>query len=79
MEVGIFKALLDHGISVAILGFLLWYIVKPLVDAHIEVIRDIGVSIKDGNKDRDDQFHEIKGEIHSAKKEVISEIKNLKS
>lgn len=79
MDGAIIKALLENGIAVAVLGFLLWYIVKPIVDAHIKAINDIVETMKEERKACQALFQELKGELHSVKEEIITEIKNLKS
>jgi len=44
------KLLLNNGVSVAILAFFLWFILKPLINAYIKTLSDQSESMKELSK-----------------------------
>ncbi len=80
-NVNILKTLIDNGVAIAILGFFLWFILKPLINAYIKSLEDVSASMKEIlvnlKEDRIILINEIKNlneKLYETKREIISHI-----
>lgn len=85
MNQEIIKFILNSGTAVAILCFVLWYVLKPLVTAYISSIKEVTENMKkqteamhQAQQVSQEMFMEIINKIHASKEEIINHINTLK-
>ncbi len=85
MSPEIIKFILNSGTAVAILCFVLWYVLKPLVTAYIASIKEVTENMKEqteamhkAQQISQELFIEIINKIHASKEEIINHINTIK-
>ncbi|MCC7026692.1 MAG: hypothetical protein IT265_07030 [Saprospiraceae bacterium] len=85
MSPEIIKFILNSGTAVAILCFVLWYVLKPLVTAYIASIKEVTENMKEqteamhkAQQVSQELFIEIINKIHASKEEIINHINTIK-
>lgn len=85
MSPEIIKFILNSGTAVAILCFVLWYVLKPLVTAYITSIKEVTENMKEqteamhkAQQVSQELFIEIINKIHASKEEIINHINTIK-